>query len=239
MKLTFLGTRAFIDVATPAHRRHSAALVRHGRARVMVDAGLDWLGRLNRIAPDAIVLTHAHPDHAFGLARGAPCPVYATAATHALLRRFPIAARRVLAPRRAVAIGGIRFTAFPVEHSIRAPAVGYRIAAGRRALFYAPDLVAIREPAAALRGVGLYVGDGSSLVRPIVRRRGRMRFGHAAIRAQLGWCAARGVARATFTHLGVALVRADGPALRARVAALGRAAGVRATLARDGASIGA
>ncbi|HET7225372.1 MAG TPA: MBL fold metallo-hydrolase, partial [Candidatus Eisenbacteria bacterium] len=212
MTLKFLGTRAFIDVATRAHRRHSAALVRHGRARVMIDAGLDWLGKLNRIRPDAIVLTHGHPDHAFGLAHGAPCPVYATAATHALLGRFPIAQRRVIAPRRAVTLGGIRFTAFPVEHSIRAPAVGYRVVAGRRALFYAPDLVAIRDRAAALHRVRLYVGDGSSLIRPIVRRRGRARFGHAAIREQLGWCAAEGVPRATFTHAGAALVRADGPA---------------------------
>jgi len=38
---------------------------------------------------------------------------------------------------------GIEFEAFPVEHSLRAPAVGYRVTAGRRAIFYGPDLVSI------------------------------------------------------------------------------------------------
>lgn len=47
----------------------------------MLDCGADWLGRVARLRPSAIVLTHAHPDHAAGLADGAPCPVYATAET--------------------------------------------------------------------------------------------------------------------------------------------------------------
>jgi glyoxylase-like metal-dependent hydrolase (beta-lactamase superfamily II) len=60
----------------------------------MIDCGADWLNRLGAIAPTAIVLTHAHPDHARGLAKGAPCPVYATTQTLSLLQRFPICDRR-------------------------------------------------------------------------------------------------------------------------------------------------
>ena len=33
----------------------------------MIDCGLDWLGKFEKLQPDAIVLTHAHPDHAWGL----------------------------------------------------------------------------------------------------------------------------------------------------------------------------
>ena len=47
----------------------------------MVDCGEDWLGRVEAIRPDAIIITHGHPDHAFGLRSGAPCPVYATSET--------------------------------------------------------------------------------------------------------------------------------------------------------------
>jgi metallo-beta-lactamase superfamily protein len=36
----------------------------------MVDCGLDWLDQIGSISPTAIVLTHAHPDHAAGLAGG-------------------------------------------------------------------------------------------------------------------------------------------------------------------------
>src|SRR5438067_1421360 len=77
MKLTFLGTRGEIDTRTRRHRMHTSLLVSHGGARAMIDCGLDWLGKFERLHPSAIVLTHAHPDHAWGLKRGAPCPVYA------------------------------------------------------------------------------------------------------------------------------------------------------------------
>jgi len=56
---------------------HSSLLVSYRSARVMIDCGLDWLGKFKRLRPSAIVLTHAHPDHAWGLKNGAPCPVYA------------------------------------------------------------------------------------------------------------------------------------------------------------------
>src|SRR5262249_17907880 len=54
-------------------------------------------------------------------------------------------------------LDGITFEAFPVEHSLRAPAVGYRISTGRTRLFYVPDVVAIRNRRRALQDVSLYV----------------------------------------------------------------------------------
>jgi phosphoribosyl 1,2-cyclic phosphodiesterase len=89
----------------------------------MIDCGADWLRALKAVAPTAIVLTHGHGDHAFGLAKGAPCPVYATAETWSLIDRFPIEKRRIVEARIKVAIGGVNFEAFPVQHSLRAPAV--------------------------------------------------------------------------------------------------------------------
>ena len=82
----------------------------------------DWLGWLQRIAPAAVVLTHAHSDHAAGLAAGAPCPVYATKETWDLIHPFPIRDRHRLSLTKSVTIDGVRFKVFPVEHSIRAPA---------------------------------------------------------------------------------------------------------------------
>ncbi|HEY3185653.1 MAG TPA: hypothetical protein VGJ77_22605, partial [Gaiellaceae bacterium] len=68
----------------------------------------------------------------------------------------------------------------PGQHSLRAPAVGYRIAAGTRTIFYAPDLVAIDEEDEARAGLDLYVGDGAAIARSIVRRDGT-RIGHSSI----------------------------------------------------------
>jgi glyoxylase-like metal-dependent hydrolase (beta-lactamase superfamily II) len=97
---------------------------------VMVDCGRDWCGELERLAPVAVVLTHAHPDHAGGLLGDVPCPVFATSATWEALRRHAVDRRRTIEPRRPHEVAGLSFEAFPVEHSIRAPAVGYRIGDG-------------------------------------------------------------------------------------------------------------
>ncbi|NIQ94632.1 MAG: MBL fold metallo-hydrolase, partial [Desulfuromonadales bacterium] len=51
MKLTFLGTRGYIDESSCRHRRHSALLVKQGGQRLMIDCGLDWFGELPEIDP--------------------------------------------------------------------------------------------------------------------------------------------------------------------------------------------
>jgi phosphoribosyl 1,2-cyclic phosphodiesterase len=234
MDLVFLGTRGEIDASKRRHRRHSALLVSEAGARILVDCGADWRHRIDALRPTAIVLTHGHPDHAWGLADGAPCPVYATAETWPLLAAFPIAERRLMRERRPVEIAGVIFEAFSVEHSIRAPAVGYRIAARRRSLFYVPDVVAIRDRAAALLGIDLYVGDGATVARPLVRRRDRALIGHTPIRTQLGWCRTEAVTRAIFTHCGSEIVSGDERVLGPLVRRLGRERGVEAGIAYDG-----
>ena len=88
LELTFLGHAGRDRSRSRRHQRHSALLIAHKDARIMIDCGADWLGRLHAISPTAIVLTHAHLDHAGGLAQDAPCPVYATKETLRLLRRF-------------------------------------------------------------------------------------------------------------------------------------------------------
>ena len=69
-----------------------------------------------------------------------------------------------------------------MEHSLLAPAVGYRVSAGRACFFYVPDVVFIHERAAALKGVQLYIGDGATVSRSFVRKRGERLIGHAPVR---------------------------------------------------------
>jgi len=202
VELTFLGTRGEIKLHSRRHQRHSALLIEHEDARLMIDCGADWLGRLHAIAPTAIMLTHAHPDHAGGLAQGAPCPVYATKETLRLLRRFPIRDRRSMPLKRSVTIGGIRFKAYPVEHSIRAPAVGYRVSANAETFFYLPDVAKLPNPSDALYGVGVYIGDGATMQRSMVRMKEGTLIGHAPITAQLDWCVKAQVHRARAPNSG-------------------------------------
>lgn len=234
MKLTFLGTRGYIKESSRRHRRHSALMVSYRGRAVMIDCGEDWRGRIEARAPRAIVLTHGHPDHAFGLEDGSPCPVHATAETWALIDRYPIADRHEIHPRRPVLIEGIRFEAFPVAHSVRAPAVGYRVSAGQVSVFYVPDVVYIEDREAALRGVQLYIGDAATVTESFVRRRNDTLIGHAPLRTQITWCQHAGIKQAIFTHCGREIVAGDEREIGARVAQFGRERGVQASIAHDG-----
>jgi phosphoribosyl 1,2-cyclic phosphodiesterase len=235
MDLLFLGTRGEIEARSIRHRRHSSLLIRRGDARVVIDCGQDWRGRMGRFAPTAIVLTHAHPDHAFGLADGADCPVHATRATWDSLADYPLADARTIAPGAPFDIAGLRFQAFTVVHSVRAPAVGYRVAADGAVFFYVPDVVSIDDRTGALAGADLFVGDGATVTRSMVRRvRKDALVGHTPVRTQLGWCREEGVPRALFTHCGTQIVAGDEPAMAAKVRALGDERGVAADLAHDG-----
>jgi phosphoribosyl 1,2-cyclic phosphodiesterase len=209
-------------------------LVEHDGTRIMIDCGADWLGCLRSITPTAIVLTHAHSDHAAGLAKGAPCPVYATAATWRLLDRFPIRERHRVAPRKHVTIGGMRFEAFPVHHSIRAPAVGYRVSAKGCCFFYLPDVAELPDAPGALRGVDIYIGDGATVTRSMVRMKNTTPVGHAPVVAQLGWCERANVRHAIFTHCGSPIVRANARVLNASIRRLGSDYGIDVRIACDG-----
>ena len=234
MTLIFLGTRGEIDARTRRHRMHASLLVSYRGARVMIDCGLDWLGKLKRVDPSAIVLTHAHPDHAWGLKRGAPCPVYAREKTWQELRHYLIKDRHVIEERTPTKVCGITFEAFPVEHSILSPAVGYRVSAGRACIFYAPDLIFIHERSAALKDVQIYIGDGATVTRSFIRRRGKALIGHSPVRTQLAWCQKEGVPRAIITHCGSEIVTGDERQMSAKLRAIAAERHVEVRIAYDG-----
>lgn len=181
VKLHFLGTRGNIEARTAEHGKHSVLAVGYRGRQVVIDCGRDWLNEAPEWDADAIVITHAHPDYVDGLKRGVPCPVYATADTWKTIGSFPVRERLTLRQRRKHRIAGMTFEAFAVEHSVRAPAVGYRITAGNTVIFYCPDLVSIHDRRAALRGITAYIGDGATISRSFVRRRGNRLIGHAPI----------------------------------------------------------
>lgn len=234
MKLTFIGTRGYIEARTQRHFMHTALLIEHRRKRIMVDAGEDWLGHLDKVRPHAIVLTHAHPDHAWGLKEGAPCPVYATEETWKLIHDYPIEERHTIELQKPAEVLGVTFEAFLVLHSVTAQTVGFRISAGRSAFFYGPDLVYIEDRAAALRECSLYIGDGATVTQSFVRKRGTQLIGHTPARTQITWCEKTGVPRCIISHCGNEITTGDEEAILATLQQIGQKKGVAVQLAYDG-----
>jgi hypothetical protein len=108
------------------------------------------------------------------------------------------------------------------------------VSAGRARIFYAPDLIFIHERSAALRDVKIYIGDGATLTRSFIRRRGKALIGHSPVRTQLTWCEKEGVPRAIITHCGSEIVTGNEREISAKLRAIGAERGVDVRIAYDG-----
>jgi hypothetical protein len=94
--------------------------------------------------------------------------------------------------------------------------------------------VSIPELGRALSGVSVYIGDGATVTRPLVRKRDSALIGHAPITVQLQWCKQESVPRAIFTHCGSQIVTGDITATTEKVRMLGRELTIDVQLAHDG-----
>ncbi|HEX9286388.1 MAG TPA: MBL fold metallo-hydrolase [Thermoanaerobaculia bacterium] len=203
MNLRFYGTKGYVEESSRAHAGHSAFTIEADGFRLLCDFGENRKGLLKKIRPDAIFVSHAHPDHSWGLEEGTGVTVYASEITHALTEKFSIEERVVLAPGKRVRVGPFWLTAFPVVHSVRCPCTAARLEISARVLVYSGDVVSFENPEGALSGADVYVGDGSTLKGSLVRRHpsGAL-IGHTTVRAQLGWLQKYEIRRAVFSHFG-------------------------------------
>jgi ribonuclease BN (tRNA processing enzyme) len=209
-QLTFLGTKGEIEEETSRHRYHSSLAISSGNTRLLIDYGMLQRYSLEEINPSAILITHAHPDHYRWLKRKEPTdvPVYLTRETLDYGKFLPAGAR-VINPGEEFLIGSFLCQAYRVIHSIRCPAVGWKIKFSRKSLVYNSDLVDIVEKEKVLAGVDYYIGDGAAVRANLVRRRGDALFGHTRMITQIHWCEKFNIKNIFFTHLGKETLREE------------------------------
>ena len=95
-------------------------------------------------------------------------------------------------------------------------------------------MVHIPDRDKALDGCRLYVGDGASITRSLVRRPNDALVGHTPLRTQLTWCRKESVPRMVVTHCGSEIVASGDREAKRRIRPLAAERGVDFVIAYDG-----
>ncbi|GAH89264.1 unnamed protein product, partial [marine sediment metagenome] len=148
---------------------------RYKKTGALIDFGLKYNPQLiNKINDfDFILITHAHPDHYIWTLEDEDrinIPVYLTRIVLDYGKYKP-KDYRIFQTGKKYSLKCLDITAYKVIHSIRCPAVGYKIK-GDKTIIYAPDIVDFEEDkGTVLKDVDLLIADGSSLNINMVRRK--------------------------------------------------------------------
>jgi len=204
MRLKFLGTRGDVEESSRKHKYHSSLLVTHKGFKLLIDHGLISIP-LRKIKPDAIIVTHAHPDHFTWLKKDEEYKgkIYVTRETKRaskFKKNF-----EVINIDKWFKVGPFKILGYRVIHSLIAPAIGFKIK-GNKTFIYNPDLIVMKRKS-VLKGIDLYIGDGSTVTANLVRRKDSKLFGHTRIQTQVNWCKKYGIKEAIFTHFGKEPIR--------------------------------
>lgn len=222
MRLEFPGTKGEIEENSRKHKYHSSLILGSSGTEILIDYGIKHApsidDRLSSI--DAIFITHAHPDHYAWTSRDneeIEIPVYMSRETYDYSSRRPLKSI-ILDVAQRTEIGPFTFKAFKVMHSLRCPAVCYRINTGAKTIVYAPDILdTVEDKKIVFDNIDCLIADGSSLNRNLVRRRGDKLFGHAMVKTIINWCKKYLIPRLIITHCGKQIVALQEDVLQGKI----------------------
>lgn len=211
MRLTFLGVLG--GDQGPGKTHHMATLLEIEGKRVLLDYGRGWTQEeLASIAPDLLLITHAHPDHypAPGEVE-TDLPVGMTEITSQLLPTVEhgLKERVVLEEDKAWKYKGLEIVAYPVTHSTKAPAAGFTIQGEAEKVAYFPDVLKVTRARRdeIFHDLDAFIGSLSAIEKDLARGKrtdGTWRaWGHASTLSQIKWGAQQGFQGTfAFTHYG-------------------------------------
>jgi len=186
------------EATNPIHKNQSSLLI---NKKFMLDAGTDWIGKINDIGPKHILVTHAHPDHIGAIiqdVRKISAEVHGPKGIREdiieLYGCVGISIKEHLT-NEPFELDGVEFSFVPVYHSTRAPTCAIKV---DNRLMYAPDFVGFKS-GKQLDGIEMFIGDGSDIEKGIIRKN---RTGHMSMLEQINLCNNAKVKHVRFTHVG-------------------------------------
>lgn len=211
MKLIFAGTRGEIEEENEKHKYHSSLILEESNCSILIDIGVKHSEKLySQINSfDAILITHAHPDHYLWTTikdNFITVPVYLTFDTLNYSNNKPLNFR-IFEAQVKFKIKHFEIAAFDVIHSLRCPAVCFKIKGLEKQVLYAPDILDTAQPKdVVFSNIDVLIADGSSFDINLVRNRDGKLFGHAMIKTIINWCKKYNVKQLIITHCGKQIV---------------------------------
>jgi len=199
LNITFLGTRGEIEEYSQTHKNQSSILFEAEGYKLLVDfgPGNKWPNA------DCVLITHAHPDHYQDNLNEYTSNIWCSKVTAEILTKKNI---NVNVFEGKKTFGPFEVLLQPVTHSLTAPANGYYVIYKDFKIAVFPDVL---EKPDNLDKTKIYIGDGASSDKDLVRYKNNKPFGHASIKTQLDWLIPEDIPNAIFTHFGKWAVTID------------------------------
>jgi len=207
LEIIFLGTKGEIQERSARSTHHSSFLLVYKTTRLLIEFGTNFSqADLDKHKPTHIIITHAHPDHAFGLLNKEKVSAELLLPQVVLenlkkKRDFKLTEHKTFSS--VITAGDLTIKLFKTWHSTIAPSHGLIIVAGRKKIVYPSDVAWIPNMQDVLKDTWLYIGDASYFSgKSNIRKVGDVLTGHAPMNVQLSWCQRHHVKNVIFTHFG-------------------------------------
>jgi ribonuclease BN (tRNA processing enzyme) len=194
-----------IEKRKTLHRKGSCFELQINGRKYLIDCGTGNENQAKRKDIDVIFSTHAHPDHADGLAEGTSKPlVYLYSENEEVFSAYKIeAVQRVQENETVILDEHIQAIPSPVLHSVIRPAVAWIFLIEDMKVIIGPDVLEYKDKDILIKA-DLICLDGSSLFIKLERKRKKddARFGHYRLLDAVKWCEKANVKQGIVVHVG-------------------------------------